>query len=68
MIDTLFTEADWQIITSDFPSKNVFYARHDCEEPGMRCWMSKTEVVCTGCNDPVPDSIQVLITLLGWNY
>ena len=66
MIDTVFTEIDWQIITSDFPGKDLYFARHECLEPGMRCWMSRHEVTCSGCGEAVPDHIQALVTLLEW--
>lgn len=66
MIRTVFTEADWQIITSDWPAVGVYFARHDCVEPGTRAWMDKGEIVCSECNEPVPDNIQTLVILIGW--
>ena len=66
MIETVFKETDWQIITSDFPAVGVYFARHNCVEPGKRAWMSRSERRCTECGDPVPDHIQALVALMIW--
>ncbi|KKK54742.1 hypothetical protein LCGC14_3081650 [marine sediment metagenome] len=66
MIYTVFTETDWQIVTSNFPGKDLYFARHDCMEPGMRSWMILSERKCRECGEAVPDNIQTLVALLGW--
>ena len=62
-METLFTNADWQVIGAAEMSE-LYYARHDCMNPGDRAWMCYFERNCADCNERIPDSIQTVLRLL----
>ncbi len=62
-LETLFTDSKWQVIGSRNMNE-LYYARHDCMEPGDRAWMCYFQRHCTDCDEIVPDSIQTILRLL----
>ena len=62
-METMFTDADWQVIGAANMNE-LYYARHDCMQPGDRAWMSFWQRNCTDCDERVPDSIQTVLRLL----
>lgn len=66
MITFITIDNDWDIVTSDAHNYG-HYARHSCENPGDRWWMSIDEKECRGCKERVPDHIKTILVLLGWD-
>ena len=70
MLNTLFKEKDWQVITAGDSQRDLdelYYSRHDCLPAGDRAWMDTNQRKCNNCGDIVPNAIQTILTLLTWN-
>ena len=67
-MNTMFTDKDWQVIgrsiTEARDMNELYYAQHDCMNPGDRAWMSYWQRNCADCDERVPDSIQTVLRLL----
>lgn len=67
-VEFIKIEKDWDIVfASSVCLQQQFYSRHDCLEPGNRIWQELDRRQCTECGEPVPDSVQGLLTLLNWD-
>ena len=60
----------WEIVghNYEFNLDKPYYLEHKrCPEPNGS-WTRPPAVICHGCNEPVPESIQGVITLLMWGH